>query len=579
MYEMDRAHKGRIAIRSFLVMADALLVRGSYRMAGHSGRSLEASLRTLSPEIYGSMNEPARIELKGLEYIVDRLPKGIENCSRFIMTDENDLDGTSFERLMPLRRRRASYRISENEMSFVVTTGLSEIYDILTHLTFLYIEAKHIFNKTRDEEGVSIREWRQLEKDLQREAEMSDVELEKAIWNLSIILGRTYHETRETYNYLRENRDTLNSNNGLFRIIYGLGCLIEREIKENDWVNVHFRPSLTDQIVHQTCGKIWAATIKEKLSELDLEDRPLHIISANLHSVVNLVYGQQAIAPAAKNPGGQNLYDFIVDLIDKGEQIRTIAGQHGLSEIIDRSGAQTDIQLIDTALINAVHFHPGLRIKTSLLPDPKPVLLIMDYAFGFQAFELMDELLKPWERDGLTRNLKVQSISIMGKAGILPGKKGDIMLPTAHVLEGRADNYTLNHDLRREDFDDSVGVYAGPMITVLGTSLQNRDILEMFQTSTWKAVGLEMEGGHYQRAIGAAIIRGHIPKDVQVRYAYYASDNPIRSGQTLAAGPMGIEGIRPTYMITKVILEKIFAGLHGVSLETYPLKVEALGKD
>ena len=36
------------------------------------------------------------------------------------------------------------------------------------------------------------------------------------------------------------------------------------------------------------------------------------------------------------------------------------------------------------------------------------------------------------------------------------------------------------------------------------------------------------------------------------------SDNPIRSGQTLAAGPMGIEGIRPTYMITKAILEKIF---------------------
>ncbi|MCK7513057.1 MAG: hypothetical protein MZV70_59575 [Desulfobacterales bacterium] len=92
---------------------------------------------------------------------------------------------------------------------------------------------------------------------------------------------------------------------------------------------------------------------------------------------------------------------------------------------------------------------------------------------------------------------------------------------------------------------------------MLGTSLQNRDILEMFHTTSWKAVGLEMEGGHYQRAISAAIIRGHIPKDVQVRYAYYASDNPIKSGQTLAAGPMGIEGIRPTYLITKAILEKI----------------------
>jgi len=39
---------------------------------------------------------------------------------------------------------------------------------------------------------------------------------------------------------------------------------------------------------------------------------------------------------------------------------------------------------------------------------------------------------------------------------------------------------------------------------------------------------------------------------------HYASDNPLASGQTLAAGEMGEEGIRPTYMVTKVILEKLF---------------------
>jgi hypothetical protein len=173
MYEMNRAHQGRVAIRTFQVMAHALLLRGRYRMGGQSGQALESSLRTLSPEIYGSMNEPTRIELKGLEYIIDRLPKGIENCTRFVMTLEDDLDGTSFEKLIPPKRRRASYRISENEMSFVVTTGLSEIYDILTHLTFLYIEAKHIYGKTRDEACVSIREWQQFEKDLHRENELS----------------------------------------------------------------------------------------------------------------------------------------------------------------------------------------------------------------------------------------------------------------------------------------------------------------------------------------------------------------------------------------------------------------------
>ncbi len=56
----------------------------------------------------------------------------------------------------------------------------------------------------------------------------------------------------------------------------------------------------------------------------------------------------------------------------------------------------------------------------------------------------------------------------------------------------------------------------------------------------------------------AAIIRRHISEDVKVRYAYYASDNPLVSSQTLASGGLAREGIRPTYMIAKAILEKIF---------------------
>jgi hypothetical protein len=117
----------------------------------------------------------------------------------------------------------------------------------------------------------------------------------------------------------------------------------------------------------------------------------------------------------------------------------------------------------------------------------------------------------------------------------------------------------VDGDLTVKDFEADVNVFAGPIITVLGTSLQNRDVLQKFQKTSWKAVGLEMEGGHYQRAINAAIIRGHISKDAKLRYAYYASDNPLIGGQTLAAGAMGEAGIRPTYMITKVILEKILS--------------------
>ena len=181
----------------------------------------------------------------------------------------------------------------------------------------------------------------------------------------------------------------------------------------------------------------------------------------------------------------------------------------------------------------------------------------MDYAFGTQAFEAMDSLLNPFSEQSSVSPLHVHSLSVMGKAGILPGKKCDIMLPTSHVFDGTAENYIFQNDLQKKDFKESADVYVGPIITVLGTSLQNRDMLQRF-LSEWKTVGLEMEGGYYQRAINVAIIKGYIPPDVSVRYAYYASDNPLVSGQTLATGPMGEAGVKPTYMITKAILERIF---------------------
>jgi hypothetical protein len=558
MDDMGRAHQGRVAIRSFQIIANALLLRGHYSMAGQSGQALEAALRTLSPEIYGSMNDPKRIELKGLEYIMDRLPRGIEQCSRFVMTVKDDLEGTSFKKLRPPKRRRISYRVSENEMSFVISTGMSEIYDILTHLTFLYVEAKNIHCKTTQKNGTPIREWLRFEKDVQREEALEEEDLEQAIWNLSILLGRTYHETRDTYDYFDRAKDELKSNNGFFQIIYSLRNLIAKEIQENDPLVVYFRPSLIDHIVHQLYGKKWATAIKNKLIAFGLQDRPLHIISANRHSVVNLIYGFGAIRDKKDKATGEDLYDFIQHISDKEEEVKAFAKKHGLHEMVDESGAQTDWQIIDTSKLKSVDLHPQIKIDPDTVKNQRSVLLVMDYAFGFQAFELMDELLQPWDTDGSTRTLKVQSISIMGKAGILSGNKGDIMLATAHVLEGLAHNYIVDNDLSREDFDDDVNIHVGPIVTVLGTSLQNRDILDKFQTTSWKAVGLEMEGGHYQRAISAAIIRGHIPKHVKVRYAYYASDNPLKSGQTLAAGPMGLEGIRPTYMITKTIIHKIF---------------------
>ena len=558
MGSKDSARQARLAISTFQIMSSAFLLRGYYRFAGKSGQTLENALRNLDPEIYGSMNDTRITELKGLEYVLDRLPRGIEQCHRIVMMAHEDLKGTSFEEIIPLKRRRISYRVGDNEMSMVVSRGFSEVYDILTHLTFMYIEAKKIYSNVRDEEENLSQEWKRLEDHVNHGGELKGPELDKGLWDLSIILGRTYQETKETYAYMQKNKKETNSSNGLFHVIYDLGRLIEREKGGGDLVEVRFTPSLIGVIMNQVYGKRWAGAIKEKLVKQDLLDRPLHIISANQHSVLNLLYGYEAFKGELSKNYKNDIYEFVQQFSDRPEVIKEVAEKSGFQELVDESGFQIICQIIDGAALDSIEIHPALNFSPKDMNQEKPVLLVMDYAFGTQAFEAMDELLKPWQHEGAEQKINVQSISVMGKAGTLPGLKGDIMLATAHVLEGTPHNYSVVGDLTPEDFEADVNVFAGPIITVLGTSLQNRDVLEKFQQTSWQAVGLEMEGGHYQRAINAAMIRGHISKDAKLRYAYYASDNPLISGQTLAAGAMGEAGIRPTYMITKVILEKIF---------------------
>jgi hypothetical protein len=270
---------------------------------------------------------------------------------------------------------------------------------------------------------------------------------------------------------------------------------------------------------------------------------------------MNTLYAAEAL-PKQVNPNNTfDLFHMLSD--DSNEDLRKIVKEHaaenGLIYIKDTSGTNINVQVIDTRKINVDKWG-------HLNEEDKPVLIVMDYAFGEQAYETMDELLKPFYFNKQKYFMQVESVSIMGKAGILDGSKGDIMIPTAHIFEGTADNYPLKNQLKKSDFEDSdIPVIKGAMISVLGTSLQNKDILQFFHDSTWKVIGLEMEGAHYQKAIQAASrIRGNISRKVQVRYAYYASDNPLKTGSTLASGGLGTTGVEPTYTITEKIIGQIF---------------------
>ena len=551
----SRAQESSAAIERLYITMRHLFNRGFYKPMGVSGDTLREALLLLRPEIYGSIAEE-KVELNGLLYVIERLPVGIEECRFINLTSEEGYSKSHFQAIIPPKRKRNCYRIDEEQMNVEITRGRSDIYDILTHLTFIFIESHKIKDRVLlDENNYEVtRDWEKLEEVVLQNKKLSQIDKEKAVSHAANILGRSFSDVIEIY----EDFGTKEKPDRFLHIIYWLGKLAIEEVLHNNKRTITFSPILRERLGHHIHGEIWATTIKEVLLKNDLINRPIHIISANMHSVMNSIFAKQAFGNKYK---GKDAFALFEDLSKSGaneirEKVIKVAEQQGMISIPDQSGTNIDVQIFDTAKID---FSKTDFSNASFRGD-KPVLIVMDYAFGEQAYETIDELLKPYKTKENKLFLNVESVSIMGKAGILEGAKGDIMIPNAHVNEGTADNYPFENQLTKELFEGfGIDVYAGPMVTVLGTSLQNKDLLKFLHESTWAVIGLEMEGAHYQKAIqSASKIRKSINPNVKVRYSYYASDNPLETGSTLASGGLGTTGVKPTYLITIKILEQIF---------------------
>ena len=551
-----RAQESSNSIERMYITMRHLFNRGFYKPMGISGETLRESLLQLRPEIYGSIGEE-KAELEGLLYVVDRLPYGIEECTFINLTSDEGYSNSHFKAIVPPKRRRNCFRIDQEQMNIEITRGRSEIYDILTHLTFLFVESHKISKRVIiDEEGTTTRDWIKLEKAVLSKDELTQKDREIAIAHTANILGRTFNEITTMYSSF----SLPHQPERFLHLIYWLGKLAIEEVVNNNKRTVTFSPVLRERLGHHIHGEIWADSIKEVLLKNGLIDRPIHVISANMHSVMNSLFAPQALKTLIAKKDIFGVYEDLSQKENQGlrDKVTKEALQRGMIYIPDTSGTNIDVQIFDTAKIDFIK--TDLEASKVFEDLEKPVLFVMDYAFGEQAYETIDELLKPITVDGKQIHLNIDSISIMGKAGILEGGKGDIMIPTAHIFEGTADNYPLDNELSKSDLEGhGIDVYEGPMITVLGTSLQNKEILKFFFNSTWNVIGLEMEGAHYQKAIQAASkVRKSINPNVKVRYAYYASDNPLETGSTLASGGLGTTGVKPTYLITRKILQQIF---------------------
>ena len=122
-------------------------------------------------------------------------------------------------------------------MNIEVTRGRSEIYDILTHLTFLFVESHKIASKVLIDNGnKTIREWNKLEDVVLHNKKITENERDIMLAHLASILGRTFEEAQNVYSLLsvKSNPDRF------FQIIYWLGKLAINEKVQNSRREINF---------------------------------------------------------------------------------------------------------------------------------------------------------------------------------------------------------------------------------------------------------------------------------------------------------------------------------------------------
>ena len=333
-----RAHESTNTIERMYITMRHLFNRGFYKPMGVSGETLRKSLLQLRPEIYGTIAEE-KTELSGLIYILDRLPIGIEQCKYINLTSNEGYKKSHFKPIIPPKRRRNCYRIDEDQMNIEITRGRSDIYDILTHLTFMFIESDKICKRILDEETQqTTRDWQKLEMAIKRK-KLTLLEREEAIIHTASILGRTFDETLNAHKVFttREHPERF------LHIIYWLGKLAIEDMVNEEQRTITFSPVLRERLGHHILGEIWANNIKRILKNNKLLERPIHIISANMHSVMNSIYATQALKEEfirAKN------HFVVFEKLSKPEneelrhKVKAFAEKNGMISVDDTSGNQ-----------------------------------------------------------------------------------------------------------------------------------------------------------------------------------------------------------------------------------------------
>jgi len=564
--------------------------------AGHiEVRRLAEAYKALEPALHPLARDEATIDWDALSYAARRLPDNVGRTFVFLLTDNLPTVYASPELLFPAvpaeARHRYTYEMMPGKDMVLIRNGLSDLVDFLTCLCLFSVEARKI--RYRLNHPTLIRALSRFGE----EAEWAEPLEEGTVADIAVDDARL----REGRAAAAPEAATAAASGGaggtagqgldgglLAKLPFSAEERVELEklwpgeaadrIREIVFHRQAYSVDVRKQVnnYNSRLSELWASEVGAAAGAL-LGVRPsdfppgfeVHIVSSNTHSVSNCVnpffvsHAHEILAWGASQglhvEGWKEPFDEVYHL--SRSWLEAFPGRRPELEISERSAGVLrlpervttgiQVQLVDAEAACASAADPGVRRGVC---EGRRLIVNIDYAFGEQAEEIMRSLLLLFGRN-------VRSISVLGKAGALLGSRGDLVIPSAFIEQANDSFMPVpppapGMSERLREALPGRAVLSGPLLTVGGTLLQNRAMLQFYRR-IWGCVGLEMEGAWYLRAIQEAKELGVLAEGAELRFIYYVSDLPMREGMRLSERLSPQEGVPPLYAVTREVLSEI----------------------
>ncbi|MBT3271912.1 MAG: cyclic nucleotide-binding domain-containing protein, partial [Spirochaetales bacterium] len=437
-------------------------------------RKLLPLYQNLEPALHPGANE-GWIDFNAFNYAVSRLPVNVTRNFAYLLTDdlpyEYSRPDESFTVVPSEARRRHVWEMLPGRSLVLYRNGLSDLIDFISCLCLYAVEARKIRKRISDPE------------------------------TLRIISGYLDGNGKDIEQFFQKIPFSQEEATGITRI-WGdeAPVKLRQTVYHGEALNADIRRQTQSYNSRRT--DIWTHQISKATHQLlgyqpsDLpDDMRVHIVSSNTHSVTNclnpfLAESSEEIIKWAKEndfPDAGSEWNNLQDLAyaaardfisvnpERASQ-RQAESEWGILRLHETVSTGIQVQLIDLKGLRGYSLDPDIG---EFPPDPKALIINIDYAFGEQAEEIIRNLI-------LLFGHRLASINVLGKAGALVGDRGDILVPTAFVEQTSDRFYPFGEDVsgKYEELESLAAgrmIHHGRMLTVAGKLLQNTQMVHFYR--------------------------------------------------------------------------------------------------